>query len=80
MNNTVTLGDYLKTNDVTQRVFAGRAGCSQAMVGKLLNHGSVPGKALGIRIYVATGGAVRPDTFYDLPDLTASAAVEEAAA
>lgn len=53
--------------------FAALIGVHGETVRRYLRGARLPSKAEMVRIYVATGGRVRPDHFYDLPPLAEAA-------
>lgn len=66
------LSTYLCVNDITQTQLARACGVSVNSANRWVNRQHVPAPEMMIRIYVWTNGQVRPDDFYDLPDLPAA--------
>ncbi len=59
------LNHWLVLNNVSHTYFADVIGVHAATVGKYLD-GVIPGKIIMRRIYLATGGQVAQNDFYDL--------------
>lgn len=66
------LSTYLCVNEITQTQLAKACGVSVNSANRWVNGQHVPAPEMMVRIYVWTNGQVRPDDFYDLPDLAAS--------
>lgn len=61
------LADYLAQKGLTQAVFARKIGVSQGSVARYLKGERRPNWAVLQRIQKVTGGAVRPEDFFDAP-------------
>jgi hypothetical protein len=72
------LKDWLELNEVKPARFAAQIGVHRSLVSRYVNRGAVPQPDVMRQIFVVTCGAVTPDDFHDLPEL--SPAPSEAAA
>lgn len=69
------LSEWRQIDRRTQAGVALELGVAVSTVASWEQRTKVPGVAYMIEIYRMTGGAVQPNDFYDLPDLSAPAAV-----
>ena len=60
---------FLHQHDLTDAEFAALIGASRSLISRYRAGNRIPGKALMVRIYRVTQGAVCPNDFYDLPPL-----------
>jgi transcriptional regulator with XRE-family HTH domain len=69
----VRLAVWRKKAGKTQADLAAALGCSQSYISQIerADNPLVPGPAIIIEIYRISDGAVMPNDYYDLPDLTA---------
>lgn len=69
------LACWRKRQGLTQGELAARLGCSQPYVSQIERATTpiIPGPELMGRIFEATGGAVEPNDFYELPQQKAAA-------
>lgn len=72
------LGDWLDANEIDPGAFAARIGVSANSLYRYRTGRKIPRPDPMRRIYVESGGAVDPNSFYDLPDLGADGASEDA--
>lgn len=63
------LAQFLYQHDLTDAEFAALIGVSRSLISRYRGGSRIPGKAVMLRIYRATQGAVCPNDFYDLPSL-----------
>jgi predicted transcriptional regulator len=68
----MTLSEYLKSKESTQEAFASLIGVSQAAVDRYVKIKRIPRPEIMQRIVSATGGAVQPNDFHNLPTGDAS--------
>ena len=61
------LSDYLAQNDFATKTFAARLNVTDEAVRLWATGGAIPRKNVMADIVEATGGAVQPNDFYDLP-------------
>lgn len=61
--------DWMKTSGWTWDRAAREIGLANGTAARRLAHGTTPKPATMARIYLATGGQVTPNDFYDLPAL-----------
>lgn len=78
------LRQYLDERQLTPVEFGKRIGRKRLAVYRYMlppenPQSRLPGRATMLAIFVATAGAVRPDDFYELPDLESAPAVNGAA-
>lgn len=62
------LNNFLKVNVLSREWLAGQIDVSVATVCRYINGHRIPSKEIMQKIYAVTGGHVRPDHFYDLPE------------
>jgi transcriptional regulator with XRE-family HTH domain len=67
----VRLAEWRKSQNWTQQRLADALRVTQPLISTFerARNPAIPGPALMTEIYVLTGGAVRPDDFYELPAL-----------
>lgn len=72
------LSDWLRDNDITPAEFGRRIGARSRMtVPRYLDGSRKPDGETMAAIYAATGGAVTPNDFYDLPPLPEGVAEQQ---
>jgi transcriptional regulator with XRE-family HTH domain len=65
----MTLADYLKRTSLKDADFAKRCGCDRTTILRIRTGKTTPSPTLMERIALETGGAVRPDDYFDsLPE------------
>jgi transcriptional regulator with XRE-family HTH domain len=67
------LSDYLKENELTDEAFGEKIGRDRSSVYRLKNSQTKPTADVLQAIVNATGGAVTPNDFFDLPDAAEAA-------
>lgn len=68
----MTLNEYLRTKPLAIEDFAVQVGASVAAVKKWLRRDRLPRPAMLAKIEAETGGAVRPNDFFETPTPAAS--------
>lgn len=69
----MTLAEFLAQSDETQTTFARRVGVTPATISRIAHgHHKVPEHEILWRIFLATGGKVRPDDFYRFDERVAA--------
>lgn len=63
----MTLADYLSQNSLTATEFAALVECDESAVVRWLGGSRTPNANTMQRIIAATGGAVTPNDFFELP-------------
>ncbi len=63
------LQTYLFQNCLSREWFAGEVGIGVDSLSRYINGKRIPSKDIMQKIYEVTGGHVRPDHFYDLPEI-----------
>jgi|TARA_R100000008_G_scaffold67408_1_gene44459 transcriptional regulator with XRE-family HTH domain len=63
------LQSYMATKGLSEKQFAQRIGVKQGTVSRYATRDRVPHPKIMADIYSATGGAVEPNDFYELPRL-----------
>ena len=61
----MTLGEYLKENDLTDVAFAERAGLTVWQINRAKNGRTIPSRGAMSKIKTATRGAVTADDFFE---------------
>ena len=70
----MTLAGYRRAEGLTIKALAEFLGCNRQSLRRYelprgVGEARVPGSAMMLRIFNWSGGSVRPDSFYDLPEL-----------
>lgn len=64
----MTLSDFIDAQGLTAAEFGGRIGVSRGAVLRYATGERIPRAEIMAKIFGATGGAVAPNDFYDLPE------------